>query len=349
VRRAIGTARLGLITAAAAAALLGTAVSARAARTDVIVIRNGDHVTGEVVQMQQGKLQVKTDDAGTLSIKWDKVTSVTTAAAYDVTMRDSRRLLGRLRPGSADSLELVAADGSVTSIAMADIVWFAAIRTRFFARIDGSFDLGANYTKSSGVANLSFGFDATYRRPSSTYAMWLSSNVTRQKTVPTTSRYSMKFAYTRFLAGPWFVAPLALFEGNKDLGFTFRGTGGLSVGRYLRRSRHTEWIAGGGLSAGYEEPVDRPAAANVDALAASDFSLFTYDFPATRIDLAVLVFPSLDDPGRVRVNANVKVKREIFKDFYVTVSAYDALDTRPKSAKAQRNDFGGSLSFSWTF
>jgi hypothetical protein len=39
--------------------LLGASRAAWAARTDVIVLRNGDHITGEVEQMRQGKLVVK--------------------------------------------------------------------------------------------------------------------------------------------------------------------------------------------------------------------------------------------------------------------------------------------------
>jgi hypothetical protein len=51
----------------------------------------------------------------------------------------------------------------------------------------------------------------------------------------------------------------------------------------------------------------------------------------------------------VRINANGKVKREIFRDFFVAASAYDAFDNKPKAADARRNDFGGSVSFGWTF
>jgi hypothetical protein len=49
------------------------------------------------------------------------------------------------------------------------------------------------------------------------------------------------------------------------------------------------------------------------------------------------------------VNANGKVKRELFKDFYVSLTAYDAFDNRPKAATAAQSDFGVSLSFGWTF
>jgi hypothetical protein len=344
-------------TRAIAAVLMAIALSlvasglAYADRTDIIVLKNGDHVTGEVVQMRQGQLQVKTDDAGTLSIKWEKVESVTTAAQYDLTLRNSRRLFGRLRPAAGDSLEVVAEDGSVTTIPAAEIVWFAQIKNLFWHRLDGSMDLGGSYTKSSGVADLAFDLDAQYRLPSYRYSASFSTNVTRQdqEADKTTSRYSLELNYTKFGSHQWFVAPFALFEGNRELGFTFRGTGALSVGRYVLQSNRAEVVLAGGFAAGREDPVDTASVANVDALAAFDFSLFTYSYPTTRVDFGVLVFPSMDDPGRVRVNAQTKLKREIFHDFYVSLSAYDSYDNRPKAQNARTNDFGGSLSFGWTF
>ena len=338
----------GLLLAALGLFFGGSSV-ALAARTDVIVLRNGDHITGEVLQMRQGKLQVKTNDAGTLSIEWDKVASVTTAASYDVTMRDSRRLFGRLRPAAAGSLDLVADDGSVTTIPTADIVWFAQIKNTFWSRFEGSFDLGGSYTRSSGIADVALDAGAQYRRPSYRYSASFSTNLTREEGGDSTSRYSLKLNYTKFLSNQWFVSPFALFESNRELGFTFRGSGALSVGRYVLQSNHAEVMLAGGMSAGREDPVDASSVANLDALGVLDFSIFTYDYPTTRIDFSTLVFPSLDDPGRVRINADAKIKRELFKDFFVGVSAYDAFDSKPKAAAARRNDFGGALTFGWSF
>lgn len=344
-------------TRAIAAVLLAMALSlaaddpAYAARTDVIVLKNGDHITGEVMQMKQAQLQVKTDDAGTLSIKWEKVASLTTAAQYDLTLRDSRRLFGRLRPGAANAVDIVAEDGTVTTVQATEVVWFAQIKNLFWHRLDGSMDLGGSYTRSSGVADLAFDLDVQYRLPSYRYSASFSTNVTRQdqEADQTTSRYSLDLNYTKFLGHQWFVAPFALFESNRELGFTFRGTGALSVGRYVLQSNRAEVMVAGGAAAGREDPVDAASVLNVDALAAVDFSIFTYSYPTTRVDFGTLVFPSLDDPGRVRVNVQTRIKRELFHDFYVGLSGYDSYDNRPKAQHARTNDFGGSLSFGWTF
>jgi Protein of unknown function, DUF481 len=333
----------------AAVLLLAGPSTAFATRTDAIILRNGDHLTGEVIQMRQGKLEVKTDDAGTISVEWDKIASISTADQYDVTMRDGTHRLGRFRPGLVPDLQLVDTSGVASPVPMAEIASFDRIQKHFFQRIDGSVDFGGSYTKSSGVADLYFDASAQYRRPSYSYNVSFATNLTRQPDQPETSRYSLNTSYTRFRNSGWFVSPLALFESNRELGFTFRGTGAGTIGRYLARTRHSEVVAAGGLSAGRESPVDSDQVTNVDALLTAALSVFTYDYPTTRIDIGVLIFPSLDDPGRVRVNANAKVKREIFRDVTVSLTSYDAFDSRPKSAAATQNDFGASLSFGWTF
>src|SRR4030095_4251993 len=91
--------------------MLAGPAAAFAARTDAIILRNGDHLTGEVIEMRQGKLKAKTDDAGTISIEWDKIASLSTADQYDVTMRDGSHRLGRFRPGILPNAQLVDAGG----------------------------------------------------------------------------------------------------------------------------------------------------------------------------------------------------------------------------------------------
>ena len=56
---------LRIIATVAAALCVSTAAAAQG-RTDVVTIANGDRITGEVVRLERGRLEIKTDDAGTL-------------------------------------------------------------------------------------------------------------------------------------------------------------------------------------------------------------------------------------------------------------------------------------------
>ena len=52
--------------AAIALACSMNAAAAAQGRTDVVTLANGDRITGEVVRLDRGRLEFKTDDIGTL-------------------------------------------------------------------------------------------------------------------------------------------------------------------------------------------------------------------------------------------------------------------------------------------
>ena len=81
------------------------------------MLRSGDRITGEVTELDRGRLTFKTDDMGTLSIEWDKVTSVTAKATFEVHDLDGGQYFGALRPGAQDGeLTVVPATGAETKI-----------------------------------------------------------------------------------------------------------------------------------------------------------------------------------------------------------------------------------------
>ena len=45
-------------------------------KTDVVTLANGDRITGEIERLERGRLEFKTDDAGTLYLEWDKLASL---------------------------------------------------------------------------------------------------------------------------------------------------------------------------------------------------------------------------------------------------------------------------------
>src|SRR5262245_15865300 len=75
---------------------------AAAAKADVLVRRNGDRITGEVKGLARGKLDYSTDDAGRLSIEWEKVAKLTSANSFDIEDSFGKRYFGRLVPAARE-------------------------------------------------------------------------------------------------------------------------------------------------------------------------------------------------------------------------------------------------------
>ncbi len=59
--------------------------------------------------------------------------------------------------------------------------------------------------------------------------------------------------------------------------------------------------------------------------------------------------PSLTDAGRLRVDFDSRIRREILKELYWSISFFDNYDSDPSAATAERNDYGLINSFGWTF
>ncbi len=92
------------------AVVLGFVVSsapAWAQRTDVVTLINGDSNTGEIVELDRGRLKFETDDAGTILFEWDKIAMVEAAGQFEVTTSDGRRFLGSLGRSRAQSVLII--------------------------------------------------------------------------------------------------------------------------------------------------------------------------------------------------------------------------------------------------
>jgi len=317
---------------------------------DTIVMNNGDRITCEVQVLTSGQLQVKTDDLGTLTINWDRVVSIETSDPLDVTTGDGRSFLGRLGAAPDGRIRVLRDDGTeLLTLTFQEIVGLARIRASFFKKIDGSFDIGASYTQSSGVAQQTFSFDARYRQPRFEANLYAYVSATTQPDEPDSQRSVLSFGYTRYRQNELIVSPLGILESNPDLGFDLRATAALTVGRYLVRTNNG-WVRfGGGGAIGRERSVEGETRTNVDGLGLLNASLFKYRYPKTNVDSTVMAFPSLKGDGRFRLEANVKFRRELFKDVNFSVSAYDSYDNKPQSETASTNDVGYTLSFGWSF
>jgi hypothetical protein len=335
---------------AAAALVLGLAVTpVEAAKTDVIILRNGDRLTCEIKSLSQGRLQVDTDDAGTIGIEWDKLARVTAPRVFEIETSSGEIFVGVITSPEDARLAVTDSAGNTTTHDFMNVVRMSPIGRSFFHRIDGALDLGFSFTQSSGVAQLTIHGNATFRRPAFEVNTILSSYVTRQREGDDTDRQSLQFGYIKRLPKRWLVGGLGIYERNPDLGFDQRETAAAIVGQRLIQSNRGDMSYGGGLAVSWEKPLTGEPSTNVDALAWFSGSFFTYDSPKTNLSYSALAYPGLSDAGRIRTEINLSVSREIVHNFTVGVSGYHSYDNRPPTEGVASNDYGTTLSIGWKF
>jgi Protein of unknown function, DUF481 len=339
--------------ARAALALAMIALSGNASaqgKTDVVTLANGDHITGEIKQLERGRLEFSTDDAGTLYLEWDKLVSVVAPNRFvEVLTSAGVRFLGTLGPAAARMIAVATPEGTIT-LRMLDVTLITPIGTSLWSKLDGSIDVGFNYTRSSGVAQFNLNSDTVYRKPASSLRLGASATLTQTDDEEgRDDRGWIEMSYLRYPWQRWFIAGAGRLETNESLGLELRSQIGGVVGPRLVNSNRAQMTLGAGLAFNNEQGVDVESTQNVEGLFGFRWSFFTYDRPKTNIDLTTQYYPSLSDFGRHRLQLDAALKRELLKDFFVSVSMYNTYDSRPPNPDANTNDIGIVLSIGWSY
>jgi hypothetical protein len=322
---------------------------ARAQKTDVVTLANGDRITGEISSLDRGRLEFKTDDAGTLTLEWDKLTSLVTMHQMKIVTADGSTFLGSLTSPTPKMLTIATADATL-SFAMVDVTTITPIGRSFWSKIDGSIDAGFSYTKSSGVAQLNLNTDTIYRTEVSQSR--LTGSFTETKKSDETGgddRGAVEASYQRYPWPRWFVTVVGRFETNKSLGLELRSQVGGAIGPRLISSNRAQLGISAGMVFNEEDGVDVEPTQNVEGLLQFRYSFFTYDRPKTNIDFSTQYYPSLSNTGRHRLQVDAAVRREFLKDLFLAVSMFDTYDSRPPNPDAAKNDVGVVASIGWSY
>ena len=335
--------------AASLALVCLSASPALAAKTDVVVLRNGDRLTGEVKQLDRGSLTLKTDDIGTLAVEWDKVASVTAGATFEVEDLAGVQYIGSLTPGPQEGELGIATTGGLQSLALWRVARIYRLGATLWQRLDGSLDVGASYTSSSELLKIDVATRVILTRAGHRFGIDGSSTITQQPDVENTRRNNLTVSYERRYPKRWVGYAQTQVEQNRELGFDLRGSLSAGGGRYLVQDRRQDLLAAMGLRLNREKPLEGESTTHLEASATLVFDRFSYDFPKVDVYVTLSGFASLTDWGRVRMELDARWKRELLNDFALSLRGYESYDSRPATAGAERNDYGLTFGLAWTF
>jgi hypothetical protein len=112
------------------------------------------------------------------------------------------------------------------------------------------------------------------------------------------------------------------------------------------RTRLSVFAGAVGTREKYSATLDETQATNADAITGVDF--LTFRFNATDIRSRFIVFPSMSNPGRMRMQATSDLRIKIAKDLWWGFHFYENFDSKPPIT-ANKNDLGISTSVGWKF
>ncbi|MCZ6516866.1 MAG: hypothetical protein O6763_05195, partial [Gammaproteobacteria bacterium] len=195
---------------------LGVPDNAEAAKTDVVVLINGDAVTGEIKSLDFGALRYSTDSMGTVSIEWEEVVSLQSDQSLQVEVASGTRYFGGLFATGADGRVGVGRGENIQEIDMSQIVRITPIETdeKIWQRFEGSVKFGFNSDKASQVTIGNLSANVRYRARTYLLGFDLVSSITDQPGAETTQNQSLKLNYQRFRDSRWFTDWFTSVERN---------------------------------------------------------------------------------------------------------------------------------------
>ena len=330
-------------------ALLAAASSLLAQQTDVITLSNGDRITGEIKSYASGRLTVDTSHSGWVKVKWSLITSISSDKQFDIETIDGVHHYGSLAPSDPPGRLTIVSGPQTITIGFFDLFELTPIYEKFWRRWDGSLDVGFNYTQSNNLLQFNFDFDATYRMRESQFAVDLTAFFSKQEGVVGASRGSFSLLYDRYFGRNWVGEGFIGLDRNIQLGLDLRETVGVGAGYFLARTNQAWLLALAGFTGNHEIPVEGEDTNSAEMVAGARYSYFMYDFPKLTLTASLAVFPSLTVSGRVRLEFQTSVKREIISDFYLSLSIFDSFDSRDPTTLTAKNDWGPTVSIGWQF
>jgi len=332
---------------ALAAWLLAT--PALAAKTDIVVLENGDRLTGEIKGMSRGKLDYKTDDAGRLSVEWTKITQVTSVHAFEVELSSGKKLYGPLQPGAEPGQLTVGPAGSQETVAIVAVIAITPMSERFWSRVRAYLDLGFTLAKANTAMTLSGDGEFAYRGEHLGATLDFDTYFQNDVNNTLVSRASVQLTGNYFFVARWRLQLFLSADHNNELDLDLRLSIGSGAAYSVIRSSLMElWVAAG-LIGDREVYSSGSPNVNLAAYVAGDWEAFRYDSPKLDAGIQIQILPVLTDLGRFRGTATFKVKYELFSDFNVGLNFSYTFDTRPPDPTAGKTDYLLSMTIGWSY
>lgn len=321
------------------------------AQSDVIVLRNGDQLTGEIKLLDRGLLSFESDATDTIQIKWDHVASLSSSQYFEVWLEDGRQLYGSLSEGTAPAEISVAEDGNVAVQSMTTVVRMTPIEGRLIERIDMSIDVGYSLAKANETSQTTVGYDFTYRDQVRLVSLNVDASTSESENDPPSTRVNTLASFRRFLEGrKWDPVAMSQVERNDELGINRRVTAGGGMGRWIRDTNQSRISFVGGLVVGNEDAEGQVSSEwTTEALLGIGLEWFRFDTPELDVSTRLSVYERLTGESRSRGNLDVDFRWELFADSFWGFSIYYTFDTQPQSETSEKTDYGVVTSFGWDF
>jgi len=337
-----------------ALSLIAFTCAAASTQADVATLKNGDRVTGTLVMVKDGKLQLKSDILGDLEIPLSQVATFAAAKPVAVVVKGGQPVQGQLEISASGDWQITA-EGKSQTIPAANVdmilpaeAYHALVEhsARPWQDWKGGASLG--YSVQSGDQNTSSfasTLNAVRERPESPIfkshfrtnfgLTTLLSHATQGATVITSNTLSTSLREDYLFSPANFVFAIAGIDHIGAQGLYLRQTYGGGYGRTLINNSRASFSLLGGVTAVHEKFF---TGANDQILAVLVGEKFGFQISKrVRLDHNLNFYPNLTNTGQYRFDTSTTVAANLGKRFNLNTGIIDLFLSNPPVGSHQNN------------
>ncbi len=223
------------------------------ATADVVVLKNGDRVTGTVDSISSGRVLLTTEYAGNVPINLDAIKSLETEAAFDIRMGDNL-VSGQFAYGDGQTITV---DGQQQPVALTDIsragqnkLGVASLGSEWASRADLSLIISNGNSDTESLNTL---IESVLKRDTVEHSVSLLVSQEKAEDVKTKDQTDLDYGYKRFLSEKWYASGNGEYFQDKLKDIDQRITLGAGVGYQFWDDSFGAFSTDLGVSAVYEE------------------------------------------------------------------------------------------------
>ena len=329
-----------------ALALLFVPISTLLAQVDSVIFRNRNYIVGEVKSMDRGILTMETDYSDDdFTIEWEGIAEIYTVTSFLITLSDGNRYNGTLKMGPDGVLLLETEENGEVAADIGDVVYLTSVDNDFWSRLYASIDFGFSFAKANHYKQTSLRLNLGYIANRWNGDVLVNNVYSNQDDVDPTRRNEAVLTFRYYLPHDWFGLVQLNFLSNTEQLLDLRSNGKVGIGKYLTHTNAIYWAAQGGVAYNNENfSSDAPDRNSMEAFLGTEYNM--YDVGDLNLLTKLIVYPSITEKGRWRIDYNFDAKYDLPLDFYIGAGFSLNFDNQPVEG-AGKTDYVITTSVGW--
>lgn len=326
--------------------------------TDVIVMKNGDHLTGEIKGLNQGVLYISMKYIlGTSDVQWSQVDHIESNQLFLVKTESGMVYTGTLSTADVEkgrpmTIEVVETPEKKVELERSKVVLMDTTSQSFWQRFNGQINTGITYSKGNQSTQFNLGSEISYPRERWQAGASWNSTLSASTGVTASTRNQLSMDVQRLLGwNNWFYSGIAGLLQSSVQEIDLQTNLGGGIGRYLSNTNHAKIYLLGGLAwqrTQYSPSLTVSTNPQQVAVGMVVAGARLFRFNKTTLDTTITVLPGISQPGRVYTNLNASYYIKISGNLSWNVSFYGSWDNQPPPTFSG-SDYGMTSGLSITF